>query len=120
MMERCISSMQQGYGTRRDCLMIELHVRRLGPRPFHNWKGHSPLSYPLTTVGPQPASPMPTVELVNGRGMNGFLWTAVAFAIAGLLAIIASGFWGTDRTAAPHDFGPLALGLVLLALSEGI
>jgi hypothetical protein len=31
---------------------------------------------------------------VNGRGMNGFLWTAVAFAIAGLLAIIASGFWG--------------------------
>jgi hypothetical protein len=52
--------------------------------------------------------------------MNGFLWTAVAFAIAGLLAIIASGFWGTDRTAAPNDFGPIVVGLVLLALSEAI
>jgi len=52
--------------------------------------------------------------------VNGFLWTAVAFAIAGSLAIIASGFWGTDRTAAPNDFGPIVVGLVLLALSEGI
>ena len=37
--------------------------------------------------------------------MNGFLWTAVAFAIAGLLAIIASGFWGTYRTTDSNDFG---------------
>jgi hypothetical protein len=50
--------------------------------------------------------------------MNGFLWTAVVFAIAGLLAIIASCFWG--RTTAHHDFGPVVVGLVLLALSEAI
>jgi hypothetical protein len=52
--------------------------------------------------------------------MNGFLWTAVVFAIAGLLAIIASGFWGTYRTTASHDFGPVVVGLILLALSEAI
>jgi len=50
--------------------------------------------------------------------MNGFLWTAAAFAVAGLLAIIASCFWG--RTTAHHDFGPVVVGLVLLALSEAI
>jgi hypothetical protein len=50
--------------------------------------------------------------------MNGFLWTAVAFALAGLLAIIASTFWG--RTANPNDFGPVVVGLGLLALSEAI
>ena len=38
--------------------------------------------------------------------MNGFLWTAVAFALAGLLAIIASNFWGTFRTTAPPRFRP--------------
>jgi hypothetical protein len=58
--------------------------------------------------------------LVNGRAMNGFLWIAVAFAIAGLLAIIASGLWGTHRTTDPNDFGPVVVGLVLLALSEVI
>ena len=52
--------------------------------------------------------------------MNGFLWTAVAFAIAGLLAIVASDFWGTDRTTDRNDFGPIVVGLVLLALSEAI
>jgi hypothetical protein len=52
--------------------------------------------------------------------MNGFLWTAVVFAIAGLFAIIASAVWGTDRTTAPNDFGPVVVGLVLLALSEAI
>jgi uncharacterized membrane protein YqjE len=52
--------------------------------------------------------------------MNGFLWTAVAFALAGLLAIIASNFWGTYRITAPPDFGPVVVGLCLLALSEAI
>jgi hypothetical protein len=52
--------------------------------------------------------------------MNGFLWSAVAFAIAGLLAIISSGFWGTDRTTDHNDFGPVVVGLVLLAVSEAI
>jgi hypothetical protein len=55
--------------------------------------------------------------LVNERALNGFLWTAVAFAIAGLLAITASGFWGTYRTTDPNDF---VVGLILLALSEAI
>jgi hypothetical protein len=59
-------------------------------------------------------------EFVNGRAMNGFLWTAVAFAIAGLLAIIASAFWGTCRTTDLNDFGLVFVGLVLLALSEAI
>jgi hypothetical protein len=52
--------------------------------------------------------------------MNGFLWTAVGFAIAGLLAAIASSFWGTDRTTDMHDFGPVVVGLILVALSEVI
>jgi uncharacterized membrane protein YqjE len=51
--------------------------------------------------------------------MNAFLWTAVAFALAGLLAIVASNFWGTYRTTNP-DFGPVVVGLGLLALSEAI
>jgi hypothetical protein len=52
--------------------------------------------------------------------MNGFLWTAVAFALAGSLPVIASNLWGTYRTTAPPDFGPVVVGLVLLALSEAI
>jgi hypothetical protein len=50
--------------------------------------------------------------------MNVFLWTAVAFALAGLLAIIDSNFWG--GTADPNDFGAVVVGLILLALSEAI
>jgi hypothetical protein len=52
--------------------------------------------------------------------MNGFPWAAVGFAIAGLLAAIASGFWGTDRTTDTHDFGAVVVGLVLLATGEAI
>jgi hypothetical protein len=52
--------------------------------------------------------------------MNGFLWTAVAFATAGLLAFIAGSFWGTRRNMAPEDFGPVVGGLILLVVSEVI
>ncbi len=38
----------------------------------------------------------------------------------GLLAAIASGFWGTDRTTDTRDFGPVVVGLILVALSEVI
>jgi hypothetical protein len=41
---------------------------------------------------------------------DGFLWTAVAFAIAGLLAIIAFAFWGTCRTTDLNDFGLVFVG----------
>jgi hypothetical protein len=52
--------------------------------------------------------------------MNVFFLAAVAFALAGILALIGASFWGTQRNTDTNDFGPIVVGLVLLALSEAI
>jgi hypothetical protein len=50
--------------------------------------------------------------------MNGFFLAAVAFALAGILALISGSFWGAQRNAEPGDFGPVVVGLILLVVSE--
>jgi hypothetical protein len=50
--------------------------------------------------------------------MNGFLSTAVALTIAGLLAVIVGCFW--RRTTNPDDFLAVVIGLFFLVLCGGI
>jgi hypothetical protein len=50
--------------------------------------------------------------------MNGFFLAAVAFALAGILALISASVWGAQRNTDPGDFGPVVVGLILLVVSE--
>jgi hypothetical protein len=52
--------------------------------------------------------------------MNTFMWVAIAFALAGILAFIGGNFWGTRRNTNSGDFGPVVAGLILLVVSEVI